>query len=328
MMASSAAFRRTLLAWYGKHGRDLPWRRTRDPYAILVSEIMLQQTQVGTVIPYYDRWLRRFPDFRSLATASESDVLHAWQGLGYYARARNLHAAAKMVVHKYDGDFPKSPASIRELPGLGRYTANAVATFAFGTPAPIVEANIARLLSRLLNIQDPIDGATGRDRLWTAASVLVPRRDAARFNSALIDLGATVCTARQPKCSVCAVSAFCRATEPEKLPLKKRRPRQVALGEDHAFAVRRGRLLLEQSQRRWRGMWILPPLPNKTMGRPIYRAEFPFTHHRVTFRVFRCVMPRPSAHSRWFRFMDLVCLPIPSPHRRALTHLLGAERST
>src|SRR5215211_4500852 len=125
MIASPAAFRRTLLAWYGKHGRDLPWRRTRDPYAILVSEVMLQQTQVATVIPYYERWLRRFPDFHSLAAASESDVLHAWQGLGYYARARNLHATAKIISLKHGGIFPENGC---RLPGLGRYTANAVAT--------------------------------------------------------------------------------------------------------------------------------------------------------------------------------------------------------
>src|SRR5213075_3006371 len=141
MFASPAAFRRTVLAWYGKHGRDLPWRRTRDPYAILVSEIMLQQTQVATVIPYYYRWLRRFPNFRSVASATESEVLHAWQGLGYYARARNLHAVAKII-----GKNPDAIGKMRELPGIGRYTANAVATFAYDQPVPIVEANIARLL--------------------------------------------------------------------------------------------------------------------------------------------------------------------------------------
>src|SRR3712207_1900094 len=150
MLASPAAFRRTLLAWYGKHGRDLPWRHTRDPYAILVSEIMLQQTQVATVLPYYERWLQRFPDFHALAAANESDVLHAWQGLGYYARARNLHAAAKAVVSEHGGKFPEQPS---RLPGVGRYTANAVRTFAFDHSVPVVEANIARLLARLIDLQ-------------------------------------------------------------------------------------------------------------------------------------------------------------------------------
>src|SRR3954447_13911860 len=135
-MASPAAFRKTLLAWYGKHGRDLPWRRTRDPYAILVSEIMLQQTQVATVIPYYERWLRRFPDFKTLAAASEAEVLREWEGLGYYARARNLHAAAKQLAHS------GWPDDLAELPGVGHYTANAIATFASHKPLPVVEANI------------------------------------------------------------------------------------------------------------------------------------------------------------------------------------------
>src|SRR5881227_1711973 len=143
------AFRRFLFDWYRRYGRDLPWRGTRDPYAILVSEFMLQQTQVSTVIPYYNEWLYRFPDFAALARASENDVLHAWQGLGYYARARNLRATALALSEKHRGIFPRDVQSIRELPGIGRYTANAVATFAFDRSVPIVEANITRLLSRL-----------------------------------------------------------------------------------------------------------------------------------------------------------------------------------
>src|SRR4029077_15370335 len=140
-MTKQRAFQRALLGWYRERGRDLPWRRTRDPYAILVSEFMLQQTQVGTVLPYYREWLRRFPNFAALARASEAEVLHAWQGLGYYNRARNLHAAAKLVVTQSGGFVPRDPSIIGHLPGLGRYTANAVATFAFDQPVPIVEAN-------------------------------------------------------------------------------------------------------------------------------------------------------------------------------------------
>src|SRR5436853_1478427 len=151
------AFRRSLLRWYRRDGRDLPWRGTRDAYAILVSEFMLQQTQVATVIPYFNAWLRRFLDFASLARASENHVLHAWQGLGYYARARNLHATARAVVNRRHGRFPRSVEQIRQFPGIGKYTAHAVASFAFNESVPIVESNTARVLTRLFNFRKPID---------------------------------------------------------------------------------------------------------------------------------------------------------------------------
>ncbi len=163
---SAALFRRSLLNWYRQNARDLPWRRTADPYAILVSEFMLQQTQVATVIPYYDEWLRRFPDFATLAAASENDVLHAWQGLGYYARARYLHAAAQFVMQNFGGELPADTAKIAQLPGVGRYTAGAIASFAFDLPEPIVDANIARVLARLTNYKIPIDTSAGRAHLW------------------------------------------------------------------------------------------------------------------------------------------------------------------
>ncbi|HSP46181.1 MAG TPA: A/G-specific adenine glycosylase, partial [Chthoniobacterales bacterium] len=187
---SIPSFRRALLSWYRKNRRDLPWRRTSDPYAILVSEFMLQQTQVATVIPYYREWLRRFPDFAALAGASENDVLHAWQGLGYYARARNLRETAGAVMEKHGGTFPVEVDSIRGLPGIGRYTANALATFAFDRSVPIVEANIARVLSRLVDLQTPIDTSAGRERLWAVAAELLPRRGSSEHNSALMELGA------------------------------------------------------------------------------------------------------------------------------------------
>ena len=222
-VSDPALFRRLLLAWYRKRGRDLPWRRTTDPYPVLVSEFMLQQTQVATVIPYYDEWMRRFPDFAALASASEHEVLHAWQGLGYYARARNLRATAQTIMEKYGGRFPESLDAIRDLPGVGRYTANAVATFAFNRSVPIVEANIARLLARLFDIQIPIDTSRGREALWQRASDLLPNRNARLHNSALMDLGALVCGTR-PNCVVCPVRNFCRAEEPAGLPMKRSAP--------------------------------------------------------------------------------------------------------
>ena len=286
---------------------------------------MLQQTQVATVIPYYRNWLRRFPDFRSLALASESDVLHAWQGLGYYARARNLHATAKAVIREHGGAFPVAAETMRELPGLGRYTANAVATFAFGQAIPVVEANIGRLLTRLSNMQLPIDSAAGADKIWNLASTLLPLRNASLFNSALMDLGALICVARQPKCDLCPVRGFCSATNPAALPVKRPRPATKTLTEHHAFTFNRGRILLEQSQDRWRGMWILPRLTNDSeIETPVYMAEFPFTNHRITLAVYRR-WPSPTSASRWFPVESLESIPLPSPHRRAVTHLIRRQ---
>ena len=323
---ANSAFRRSLLCWYRQNARDLPWRRTTDPYAILVSEFMLQQTQVATVIPYYNDWLRRFPDFASLAAASEHDVLHAWQGLGYYARARNLRAAAIAVVEKHGGIFPKNVESIMNLPGIGRYTANAVATFAFDQPVPIVEANIARVLSRIFDVQAPIDTSAGRERLWATATQLLPRRHAGRYNSAFMELGALVCGVR-PKCQSCPVKTFCRTSDPAVLPRKKARPALELRTEHHGFTLRRRRVLLEQSQDRWRGMWILPRLKSAPeAGRPLHRSEFPFTHHRITLAVYSDVPSRrkPIGSQRWFPISDLSSIPLPSPHRRALDDILSS----
>src|SRR5438477_5201840 len=238
------AFQRPLLRWLRRYGRNLPWRRTRDPYAILVSEFMLQQTQVATVIPYYHEWLRRFPDFASLAHACENDVLRAWQGLGYYGRARNLHATARTVVDRYRGRFPRSVEQMQQLPGIGKYTAHAVASFAFDQSVPIVESNTARILTRLFDFRESIDSDPGRQTLWQYAAILVPKSNASIYNSALIDLGALVCVARQPKCGICPVKTFCRAKNPQALPVRKSRPRTKRLTEQHAFVVRQGKILL------------------------------------------------------------------------------------
>jgi A/G-specific adenine glycosylase len=289
---------------------------------------MLQQTQVATVIPYYDEWLRRFPDFASLAAAAESDVLHAWQGLGYYARARNLRATAIAVVEKHGGEFPRSFEAIAQLPGIGRYTGNAVATFAFNAAVPIVEANIARLLSRLFDLQTPIDTGAGREQLWSQASRLLPGRRAGEYNAALMEVGALVCGVR-PKCTACPVKRFCRTTDPSSLPRKKPRPALQLRTENHAFVSRRGRILLEQSTDRWRGMWILPRLADVPQtAQSLHRSEFPFTHHRITLEVYSTVIERRSPTRRWFSHHDLASIPLPSPHRRALTDILASNRAS
>ena len=291
---------------------------------------MLQQTQVATVLPYYRDWLRRFPNFASLARASEREVLHAWQGLGYYARARNLHSTAKQVVDRHRGEFPKSIEQMQLLPGIGKYTARAVASFVFDQSVPIVEANTSRVLARLFNLRIPIDSRAGQNSLWKYAASLVPRRSSAAYNSALLDLGALVCLPRKPKCGICPAKTFCRAKYPPTLPIKRPRPETTQLVEQHAFAIQNDKLLLTQSANRWRGMWILPPLnlTSKNNG-AIYKATFPFTNHRVMLEVFRrrgCKVDH--LRKSWFPFRKLNSIPIPSPHRRAIDALLGLNVSS
>jgi A/G-specific adenine glycosylase len=206
--AQLAAFRRGLLAWYRRHGRDLPWRKTRDPYEILVSEVMLQQTQVKRVLDYYPRFLARYPTAEELAAASESAVREAWDGLGYYRRARNLQRAAREVAERHGGRFPATPEELVRLPGIGRYTAGAVASFAFGADAAILDTNAARVLSRVFG---PGRVAARRTaRLWALAQAAIPPGRGYPFNQGIMDLGATICTARRPACPRCPVRRACR----------------------------------------------------------------------------------------------------------------------
>jgi A/G-specific adenine glycosylase len=208
---NALSFRRRLLAWYGRHQRPLPWRRTRDPYAILVSEIMLQQTQVARVEDYWTRFLGRYPTVEDLAAASADAVYESWAGLGYYARARNLHAAAKQVVRDHDGAFPSEPDRLRTLPGIGRYTAAAVASIAFGADVGTVDTNVARVLGRVFRLRGATKSAARTRRTWQLVDSLVPRGRAGDWNQALMDLGATICTARAPRCPACPVRTACRS---------------------------------------------------------------------------------------------------------------------
>lgn len=324
--AVRARLRRKLAAWFAKNGRDLPWRRTSDPYAIMVSEFMLQQTQVATVLGFFERWLQRFPDFKTLAAAAEDDVLHAWQGLGYYSRARNLHRAAQRVVAEHGGELPPDAAAIAKLPGVGRYTAGAIASFAFDQPVAAVDANIARVLARLLDFREPIDAPAGQAAIWQAAEELLPESGGRIHTSALMELGALVCTPRAPRCESCPVRVECRASEPESLPAKKPRRQTVRVLEECAWIVEGGRVLLEQQRgRRWGGMWKLPLLASASAEKPKPLAEFdyPFTHHRVTLRVFASKAPEPSENQAWQRIDGLGGLAITSPHRRAIEAILG-----
>jgi A/G-specific adenine glycosylase len=205
------AFRRRLLAWYRRHQRPLPWRRTRDPWAILVSEVMLQQTQVARVEGYWRRFLGRYPTVEDLAAAPADAVRESWDGLGYYARAANLRAAARAIVAERGGAFPRTPAELEALPGVGRYTAHAVASIAFGADVGTVDTNVARVLGRALGLRGAVKSRARLARTWRVVHALVPAGRSADWNQALMDLGATVCVARRPRCRACPVARVCRA---------------------------------------------------------------------------------------------------------------------
>ena len=256
-------FRRQLLAWYDAHARDLPWRESRDPYRVWLSEIMLQQTRVAAVIVHYREFLRRFPTVQKLAAAREASVLAAWSGLGYYRRARMLHAAAKVITRKLSGKFPTTAAGWRELPGIGRYTAAAVASIAFGEPVTVVDGNVERVLQRISGTR--LEG----EELWSAAERMLDRARPGDFNQAMMELGATVCTSRAPACLTCPVVDWC-ATRGEMAGAAKV-ARQKKREIHYALDARDGAVFLVQRARDARlmaGMWELPEIPSVAKARP------------------------------------------------------------
>ncbi len=325
-----AAFRSLLVEWFRAGGRDYPWRRTRDPYAVLVSEAMLQQTQIATVLGrgYYERWMRRFPDWASLARASEEEVLKAWEGLGYYNRARNLQKAARQICEEFGGRLPEDPEVILALPGVGRYTAGAVLSFAFDRRAPIVDGNVGRVLARLFVCEEEIDSPRGLRRLWAWAELLVPEKGARLFNSALMELGQRICRPANPDCPDCPVESVCAARrqgETGAYPRKRKGPATTAREESVLLAERGGRVYLcrEQGTRR-RGLWRLPEIPAEAAAdlRELFRFDYPITRYRVTLRVYEAPATwRPpneaDGDGGWFgRKGDLP--PLGSPYRKAL----------
>ncbi|MBL9129575.1 MAG: A/G-specific adenine glycosylase [Verrucomicrobiaceae bacterium] len=329
-----AATAEALVAWFREHGRDYPWRRTHDPYAVLVSEIMLQQTQIPTVLDrgYYSRWLAQFPDWKTLADAGENAVLKAWEGLGYYRRARHLHKLAKVVMEKHGGVFPEDPAVILSLPGIGPYTAGAVASFAFGQAQPIVDGNVARVLARVHNDATPVDSTAGRDLLWKRAKELVQATDDPRvLNSALMELGQTHCRPARPACEVCPVRAQCRATEPESLPVKSARIEITPVTERVIFwRTKEGVLLEKETGSRRTGLWKLPALPSHLHDSPppvLMKSHYGITRYKVTLWVHEAPsgdFNRPESH-QVISHADILTIPMPSPYRRALNALLESH---
>ncbi len=310
--------------WFKRHGRNLPWRQTRDPYAVMVSEFMLQQTTVTAVIPYFARWMEKFPTVEALAAAEEQEVFALWQGLGYYSRARNLHRAARVVRENHQGKIPRDAESLRGLPGVGAYASAAIASFAYDAVEPVIDANIARVLARLKNWRHPIDDARGKSFLQKAARELLPEKGGRLHNSALMELGALICTARNPQCPDCPVREHCRADTPELLPVKKpRRPTEI-FAESRAFIVFRGKLWLEASPGpRWKGLWLLPL--TKPGGRKSDHIEiYPITRYQVTMQLF--AEPRGERSLSGFALEDLP--PMPSPHRRAVAAMLKKRHNS
>lgn len=348
--------RRRLRAWYRKHARDLPWRRTTDPYAIWVSEIMLQQTTVAAVIPYFHRFLVQFPNVRALAAAKEQQVLRLWEGLGYYRRARQLHAAARVIVDQHQGEFPSTPAAILALPGIGRYTAGAISSFAYNLPQPIVEANTARLYARLMALKLPLANPAAQKALWQLAAELVPARNPAEFNQALMELGATVCTPRDPDCRHCPLSTLCETQRrgwQAKIPAPAVKPRIEEVQETAIAVCANQHWLLVQrgAEERWAGMWDFPRVlvanqptgaargndPQAALAHAAIRDELQdrfqlevaaidnfttirhaVTRFRITLRCLRAEAQRTSlAHpARWLTPARIQEIPLTTPARR------------
>lgn len=350
-----ATLRRRLRAWYREAARPLPWRESHDAYRVWISEIMLQQTTVAAVIPYYERFLTRFPTVAALAAATESDVLQLWEGLGYYSRARNLRRAAQVVVEQHAGEFPQAVEELQALPGIGRYTAGAIVSFAFNRPAPIVEANTLRLYCRLLGTRVDPRSAVGQRLLWEFAGRLPPASEPSEINQALMELGATVCTPRTPGCARCPLLSHCRAAATglqHEIPPPARRPELTRVVERAVVVRRRGQVLLMQHgvDERWAGLWNFLRFPAEevtgslsehlqqrfgvraTVGDPFHTLTHGVTRYHITLHCHAAQWQsgEPQEGTRpfqWVTLEKLAGVPLPQSGRK-LARLLVAEGTT
>ena len=358
--AERERFRQKLLLWYEENRRDLPWRDTKDPYRIWVSEVMAQQTRIGTMAPYYERFVGRFPTIGELARADLQDVLKVWERLGYYERARNLHRSARILAKRSPCEVPRRKSELLKLPGIGEYTASAIASIAFGQPTAAVDANVCRVLSRLFRLKAPIGRSSSAGGFRAAADSLISASRPGDFNQAMMELGALVCLPRRPVCSSCPVRLFCGAYRgdavaqfPVRLRPKSIPTRNVAV----AVIVRRNRLLITKRKKEGLlgGMWEFPggkieegESPRKAclreveeevdllvkVERPIKTFAYAYTHFRVNMHVFSCrfVSGRVRLNSpvayRWIRLSQLDRFPLPGANRRfvpALAEILGSQ---
>ena len=321
-------FASALVAWQAAHGRQgLPWQGTRDPYRIWLSEVMLQQTQVATVIPYYRRFLDKYPSVEALAAASEEAVLTLWAGLGYYARGRNLHAAAQLIAAR---GFPNSSETIAELPGIGRSTAAAIAAFAFGERAAILDGNVKRVLARCFGVEE-------EKALWPLAERLLPTQKIESYTQALMDLGATVCTRTRPRCGACPVSRNCIALKKnatDRFPAPRQR-KPLPQKEVTWLVLRHGRdVLLEKRPAPgiWGGLWCFPEADKEAKGTRLAPLEHGFTHFRLRIQpVLREVRAKPqtaeSPGRLWIDLADVLEAAIPTPVRKLAARLANRGQS-
>jgi len=330
-----------LLNWYAKNKRTLPWRGHPEAYAVWVSEIMLQQTRVETVIPYFEKWMRLFPTICALAKASERDVLNAWEGLGYYSRARNLHKAAIIVVQEHGGELPRELATLIKLPGIGRYTLGAIASIAYGMDEPALDGNLKRVYARLFDLSETIDSSASEKRLWNIARENLPKGKAGDFNQALMDLGATICIPKNPRCDACPLTGVCKSRENGTQELRPvRKPKKDVPHYIHAAGVivNGSTVLLVQrpSKGLLGGMWEFPN--GSVSGNPakelttVLRSEYSltvqrkeawgtvqhaYTHFKVTVHVFRCALLSISNDDfYWVLVNDLEKYPMGKVDRR------------
>jgi A/G-specific adenine glycosylase len=305
-----------ILPWYDTHARQLPWRRNPNPYTVWVSEIMLQQTRVETVLPYYNQWMERFPDLPTLAAASQQDVLSIWEGLGYYGRARNLHQAAGIVMTEFGGKLPKEVRELRKLPGIGRNTAGAIASLAYNLSEPVLDGNVRRILTRVFHVQEPVRSPTIEKQLWKLAKSILPDGRTGDYNQALMDLGAIVCTPRNPSCRLCPLEELCLARKfgvEEHLPVVAARPKVPHYTATSAIIQRDNKILITQRPEKGLlgGLWEFPggklqsgeamdvclvrEIREKlgvdiVVGDLISIYHHAYTHFRVTMHPFYCTL--------------------------------------
>ena len=331
------------MRWQRVHGRHgLPWQGTRDPYRVWLSEVMLQQTQVATVLGYYDRFLQRFPSVADLAAAPLDDVLALWSGLGYYSRARNLHRCAQAVVGLHGGVFPASSQALQDLPGIGRSTAAAIAAFCFGERVAILDGNVKRVLGRALGFEGDLSSAREHERLWQQAQALLPARGVETYTQGLMDLGATLCTIRSPACERCPLAAECVARasgEPQRFPVKTRRLKRSRRENALLLLVHRRRIWLVQrpAEGVWGGLWTLPEFPSVAAldelsapwpgeGKWLPSVQHALTHFDWTLHPLRWQWggrrgpdEAQLPAGRWVALEEALALGLPAPVRRLLT---------